>query len=112
MRLSPPLRLLALSAAAVRCSALQSVRVGRLASRAPLRSTTSTTMAAAVESEQQPKIVMESEQQPKIVIAGAGLHGAALAYFLTKRGAKPVVIEKKEVAAAASGKGGGFLARD
>eukprot|EP00621_Florenciella_sp_RCC1693_P007404 CAMPEP_0182552068 /NCGR_PEP_ID=MMETSP1323-20130603/47189_1 /TAXON_ID=236787 /ORGANISM="Florenciella parvula, Strain RCC1693" /LENGTH=104 /DNA_ID=CAMNT_0024763733 /DNA_START=25 /DNA_END=336 /DNA_ORIENTATION=- len=55
---------------------------------------------------------VEPEQQPKIVIAGAGLHGAALAYFLTKRGAKPVVIEKKEVAAAASGKGGGFLARD
>ena len=48
----------------------------------------------------------------RIVIAGAGLHGAALAYFLTLRGAKPIVIERHEVAGAASGKGGGFLARD
>ncbi|KAL1530279.1 hypothetical protein AB1Y20_001191 [Prymnesium parvum] len=49
---------------------------------------------------------------PPIVIAGAGLHGAALAYYLTLRGAKPLLIEKHSVAAAASGKGGGFLARD
>eukprot|EP01052_Picozoa_sp_SAG31_P039750 SAG31_NODE_5579_length_2437_cov_1.044719_1_plen_260_part_01 len=48
----------------------------------------------------------------KIVIAGAGLHGSALAYYLTRRGHKPVVIERHEVAGAASGKGGGFLARD
>ena len=53
------------------------------------------------------------EAPSKIVIAGAGLHGSALAYFLTKRGHKDVtVVEEKEVAAAASGKGGGFLARD
>ena len=49
---------------------------------------------------------------PPIVIAGAGLHGAALAYYLTQRGVKPLVIERHSVAAAASGKGGGFLARD
>lgn len=47
-----------------------------------------------------------------MVILGAGLQGAALAYYLTLRGIKPLVIERKEVAAAASGKGGGFLARD
>ena len=47
-----------------------------------------------------------------IVIAGAGLHGASLAYYLTKRGIKPLVVEAHSVAAAASGKGGGFLARD
>ena len=47
-----------------------------------------------------------------IVIAGAGLHGASLAYYLTLRGVKPLIIEKHSVAAAASGKGGGFLARD
>jgi len=40
------------------------------------------------------------------------LQGAALAYYLSLRGAKPIVVERKEVAAAASGKGGGFLARD
>ena len=49
----------------------------------------------------------------KIVICGAGLHGSALAYYLTKAGHTDVtVVERKEVAAAASGKGGGFLARD
>jgi len=48
----------------------------------------------------------------RVVILGAGLHGAALAYFLTLRGVKPIVVEKMKVAAAASGKGGGFLARD
>ena len=50
--------------------------------------------------------------QPRIVIAGAGLHGSALAYYLTLRGEKPIVVERHSVAAAASGKGGGFLARD
>ena len=49
----------------------------------------------------------------KIIIAGGGLHGSALAYYLTKAGHKDVtVVEEKAVAAAASGKGGGFLARD
>ena len=57
------------------------------------------TMAAALGSE-------------RIVIAGAGLHGSALAYYLTLRGEKPIVVERHSVAAAASGKGGGFLARD
>jgi len=47
-----------------------------------------------------------------IVIAGAGLHGAALAYYLTRRGEKPLLVDRHSVAAAASGKGGGFLARD
>ena len=50
--------------------------------------------------------------EPPIVIAGAGLHGAALAYYLTLRGERPLLIDKSAVAAAASGKGGGFLARD
>lgn len=48
----------------------------------------------------------------KVVIIGAGLQGASLAYYLTARGVSPLVIERREVAAAASGKGGGFLARD
>ena len=50
--------------------------------------------------------------EPRIVIAGAGLHGSALAYYLTQRGETPLVVERHSVAAAASGKGGGFLARD
>lgn len=53
-----------------------------------------------------------TDQNPPIIIAGAGLHGAALAYYLTRRGEKPLLIDKHSVAAAASGKGGGFLARD
>ena len=55
---------------------------------------------------------MAAAPAPKIVIAGAGLHGSALAYYLTRRGIKPIVVEQHSVAAAASGKGGGFLARD
>jgi glycine/D-amino acid oxidase-like deaminating enzyme len=48
----------------------------------------------------------------KIVICGAGAIGAAVAYFLARRGATPVVIERHEVAGSASGKSGGFLAFD
>ena len=49
----------------------------------------------------------------RVVICGAGLHGSALAYYLTSKGHRDVVVvERHSVAAAASGKGGGFLARD
>ena len=37
---------------------------------------------------------------------------AAIAYFMSRRGARPIVIERLEVAGAASGKSGGFLALD
>ena len=48
----------------------------------------------------------------RIVICGGGAIGAAIAYFLSRRGAQPIVIERHEVAGAASGKSGGFLALD
>lgn len=48
----------------------------------------------------------------RVVICGAGAIGAATAYFLSVRGASPVVIERHEVAGSASGKSGGFLALD
>jgi glycine/D-amino acid oxidase-like deaminating enzyme len=48
----------------------------------------------------------------RVVICGAGAVGACLAYFLARRGAKPIVIERAGVACAASGKSGGFLALD
>ncbi len=48
----------------------------------------------------------------RIVIAGGGAIGAAIAHFLAHRGAKPIVIERHEVAGSASGKSGGFLALD
>ena len=44
----------------------------------------------------------------RIVICGGGAIGAAIAYFISLRGARPIVIERYEVAGAASGKSGGF----
>jgi glycine/D-amino acid oxidase-like deaminating enzyme len=48
----------------------------------------------------------------RIVICGGGAIGAAIAYFCSRRGAQPIVIERHEVGGAASGKSGGFLALD
>src|ERR1700732_3479582 len=48
----------------------------------------------------------------RIVICGGGAIGAAIAYFTSRRGARPIVIERHEVAGAASGESGGFLALD
>ena len=47
-----------------------------------------------------------------MVILGGGLQGCASAYYLKQRGFEDVtIVERTSVAAAASGKGGGFLAR-
>jgi glycine/D-amino acid oxidase-like deaminating enzyme len=48
----------------------------------------------------------------RVVICGGGAIGASIAYFLSRRGAQPIVIERHAVAGSASGKSGGFLARD
>lgn len=48
----------------------------------------------------------------RVVICGGGVIGVAIAYFLSRRGAQPIVIERHAVAGSASGKSGGFLARD
>jgi glycine/D-amino acid oxidase-like deaminating enzyme len=48
----------------------------------------------------------------RIVICGGGAIGAAIAFFTSRRGAGPIVIERREVGGAASGKSGGFLALD
>jgi len=48
----------------------------------------------------------------RIVICGGGAIGAAIAYFASRRGAQPILIERNEVGGAASGKSGGFLALD
>ena len=47
-----------------------------------------------------------------VVVCGAGVMGAAVAYFLARRGAAVTVVERTAVACAASGKSGGFLALD
>jgi glycine/D-amino acid oxidase-like deaminating enzyme len=48
----------------------------------------------------------------RIVICGGGVIGASIAYFLSRRGVKPIVVERTGIACAASGKSGGFLALD
>jgi len=48
----------------------------------------------------------------RIVICGGGAIGVAIAYFASRRGARPIVIERHAIAGAASGKSGGFLALD
>jgi len=47
----------------------------------------------------------------RVVICGGGVIGASIAYFLSRRAAKPIVVERTGIACAASGKSGGFLAR-
>ena len=48
----------------------------------------------------------------RIVICGAGAVGASVAYYLSLRGAAPVLVDRCRPGAAASGKAGGFLALD
>src|SRR5215472_10543937 len=48
----------------------------------------------------------------RVVICGGGVIGACAAYFLSRRGVEVIVVERTEVANAASGKAGGFLALD
>ena len=48
----------------------------------------------------------------RVVVCGGGVVGACTAYFLSRRQVEVVVVERSGVACAASGKAGGFLARD
>src|SRR5215471_18126566 len=48
----------------------------------------------------------------RVLICGGGVIGASIAYFLNCRGVDVTVIERTGIACAASGKSGGFLARD
>jgi glycine/D-amino acid oxidase-like deaminating enzyme len=48
----------------------------------------------------------------RVLICGGGVIGASIAYFLSRRGVAVTVIERTGLACAASGKSGGFLARD
>jgi len=47
-----------------------------------------------------------------VIVCGAGVVGASVACFLTRRGIAVTVVERTGVACAASGKSGGFLALD
>jgi len=48
----------------------------------------------------------------RVLICGGGVIGVSIAYYLSLRGVEAVVIERSDVACAASGKSGGFLALD
>jgi len=48
----------------------------------------------------------------RVLICGGGVIGACTAYSLARRGVDVTVVERTEVACAASGKAGGFLALD
>jgi glycine/D-amino acid oxidase-like deaminating enzyme len=48
----------------------------------------------------------------RVVICGGGVIGACTAYFLARRGVEVVLVERTEVACAASGNAGGFLGLD
>jgi len=48
----------------------------------------------------------------RILICGGGAIGASIAYFLSLKQVEAVVIERTDIACAASGKSGGFLALD
>lgn len=47
-----------------------------------------------------------------VVVCGGGAIGCSIAYFLARRGVQVTVVESTGIACAASGKSGGFLARD
>ncbi|VFQ75307.1 unnamed protein product [Cuscuta campestris] len=55
---------------------------------------------------------MEAAQPKRVVVCGGGVIGVCTAYFWSKKGAKVTLVEKSSIACAASGKAGGFLARD
>jgi sarcosine oxidase subunit beta len=44
-----------------------------------------------------------------VIIIGGGIHGASLAYHLTKKGVKPVILEKQFLAAGATGRSSGLV---
>jgi glycine/D-amino acid oxidase-like deaminating enzyme len=48
----------------------------------------------------------------RVLICGGGVIGCSIAFFLGRRGIAATVIESTGIACAASGKSGGFLARD
>lgn len=55
---------------------------------------------------------MSEAAGPRVVICGAGVIGAAVAWYLTARGVAPVIVDRARPAAAASGSASGFLALD
>ena len=55
--------------------------------------------------------MMAATSRRHIVVVGGGIQGTSVAYHLAERGAQVTILEAKAPASAASGKGGGFMAR-
>jgi sarcosine oxidase subunit beta len=52
---------------------------------------------------------MTMSQPADVIIIGGGVHGASLAFHLARRGVKVIVLEKKFVAAGATGRSSGLV---
>jgi glycine/D-amino acid oxidase-like deaminating enzyme len=52
---------------------------------------------------------LEGDARADVAVVGGGIAGIATAYFLAKAGARPIVLEARGVAEAASGRNAGFL---
>ena len=48
----------------------------------------------------------------RVVIVGGGIHAASCAYYLSQKNIPSLIIERSSIACAASGKSGGFLAKN
>lgn len=78
-----------------------------------MRATSKTTLAPASRPRARARASTVAASAPtRVAIAGGGLIGSSCAFFLSKAGCEVTIIERVAVASAASGKGGGFLARD
>jgi gamma-glutamylputrescine oxidase len=61
------------------------------------------------ESPPEPRPALDRGTTADVVVIGAGIAGIATAYWLARAGARPLVLEARTVAEAASGRNAGFL---
>ena len=61
------------------------------------------------ESPPEPRPALDHDASADVVVIGAGVAGVATAYWLARAGARPLVLEARTIADAASGRNAGFL---
>ena len=61
------------------------------------------------ESPPEPRPALDHDASADVVVIGAGVAGVATAYWLAREGARPLVLEARTIAEAASGRNAGFL---
>jgi glycine oxidase len=59
--------------------------------------------------EEEDEVTMASRPQPDVILVGGGIIGCAVAFFLAKGGARPLVLERGEIGAEASAGAAGML---